>query len=129
MQEIFNTGQGSQFTSFDFTERLQEAGIRISLGGRGRCMDDIFIERLWRSLKCEAVYLHETTDRFTARRLNRDGIGFHDAEASLGGLATTEANKGGMPAETMNKQPRAVPTSQRAQQQQEQDWFKGIPPA
>jgi len=49
--EIFNTDQGSQFTSFAFTGRLREAGVRISMDGRGRCMDNIFIERLWRSLK------------------------------------------------------------------------------
>ena len=57
--EIFNTDQGSQFTSGAFTGRLQAAGIQISMDGRGRCMDNIFIERLWRSLKYEAVYLHE----------------------------------------------------------------------
>ena len=67
--EIFNTDQGSQFTSFAFTARLREAGIRISMDGRGRCMDNIFIERLWRSLKYEAVYLHEIADGFTARRV------------------------------------------------------------
>ena len=49
--EIFNTDQGSQFTGFAFTGRLHAAGIRISMDGRGRCMDKIFIERLWRSLK------------------------------------------------------------------------------
>ena len=53
--EIFNTDQGSQFTGFAFTGRLQAPGIRISMDGRGRCMDNIFIERLWRSLKYEAV--------------------------------------------------------------------------
>jgi len=64
---IFNTDQGSQFTGFVFTGRLQAAGIRISMDGRGRCMDNIFIERLWRSLKYEAVYLHEIADGLTAR--------------------------------------------------------------
>ena len=63
--EIFNTDQGSQFTSFAFTGRLQAAGIRISMDGRGRCMDNIFIERLWRSLEYEAIYLHEIADGFT----------------------------------------------------------------
>ena len=57
--EIFNTDQGSQFTGFAFTGCLRAAGIRISMDGRGRCMDNIFIERLWRSLKYEAIYLHE----------------------------------------------------------------------
>ena len=52
--EIFNTDQGSQFTSFDFTGLLKAAEVTISMDGRGRCMDNIFIERLWRSLKYEA---------------------------------------------------------------------------
>ncbi len=56
--EIFNTDQGSQFTSLPFTSLLQEAGARISMDGRGRWMDNIFIERLWRSLKYECVYLN-----------------------------------------------------------------------
>ena len=57
--EIFNTDQGSQFTSSDYTGRLQEAGIRISMDGRGRVFDNIFIERLWRSVKYEDVYLND----------------------------------------------------------------------
>jgi putative transposase len=56
--EIFNTDQGSQFTSPRFTSVLQRAGVRISMDGRGRWMDNVFIERLWRSLKYECVYLH-----------------------------------------------------------------------
>jgi putative transposase len=56
--EIFNTDQGSQFTSPRFTGVLQDAGIRISMDGRGRWIDNVFIERLWRSLKYECVYLH-----------------------------------------------------------------------
>jgi len=56
--EIMNTDQGSQFTSFVWTDTLKRAGIRISMDGRGRCIDNIFIERLWRSLKYECVYLH-----------------------------------------------------------------------
>jgi putative transposase len=55
---IFNTDQGSQFTSFDFTEALKDAGVRISMDGKGRWMDNVFIERLWRSLKYELVYLN-----------------------------------------------------------------------
>ncbi len=57
--EIFNTDQGSQFTSLEFTEVLKRAGIRISMDGKGRWMDNVFIERLWRSLKYEQVYLAE----------------------------------------------------------------------
>ncbi len=56
--EIFNTDQGSQFTSLAFTQVLITAGIRISMDGKGRWMDNVFIERLWRSLKYECVYLH-----------------------------------------------------------------------
>ena len=65
--EIFNTDQGSQFTSRAFTGQLEAAGIRCSMDGRGRCLDNVFIERLWRSLKYEAVYLHELLDGFAAR--------------------------------------------------------------
>ena len=56
--EIFNTDQGSQFTSAEFTDVLKAAGVRISMDGRGRWMHNVFIERLWRSLKYECVYLH-----------------------------------------------------------------------
>lgn len=57
--EIFNSDQGSQFTSEKFTGELEKRGITISMDGRGRCFDNIFIERLWRSLKYEEVYLKE----------------------------------------------------------------------
>jgi putative transposase len=56
--EIMNTDQGSQFTSFAWTDRLKRIGTRISMDGKGRCLDNIFIERLWRSLKYECVCLH-----------------------------------------------------------------------
>jgi len=55
--EIFNTDQGAQFTSDDFTNVLKHAGVRISMDGKGRWIDNVFIERLWRSLKYEEVYL------------------------------------------------------------------------
>jgi putative transposase len=57
--EIFNSDQGSQFTSERFTGELERRGISISMDGRGRCFDNIFIERLWRSLKYEEVYLKD----------------------------------------------------------------------
>jgi len=56
---IFNTDQGSQYTSGDFTGRLLEAGIQISMDGKGRALDNIFVERLWRSVKYEEVYLKD----------------------------------------------------------------------
>ena len=60
--EIFNTDQGSQFTSAAFTGTLAAAGVRISMDGRGRWMDNVFIERLWRSLKHEDIYLKGYVD-------------------------------------------------------------------
>ena len=73
--EIFNTDQGSQFTSYDFTKTLKEAGTKISMDGKGRWMDNIFIERLWRSVKWECVYLRE----FESGSHARDELGryFH----------------------------------------------------
>ncbi len=69
--KIFNTDQGAQFTSVAFTGRLEAAGIAISMDGRGRFMDNIFIERLWRSIKYEEVHLKAYADGREAR----DGIG------------------------------------------------------
>ena len=68
--EIFNTDQGSQFTSSEFTQRVEQAGVRMSMDGRGRCWDNIFIERLWRSLKYADIYLkgYETVAEI------RDGV-------------------------------------------------------
>jgi putative transposase len=57
--EIFNSDQGSQFTSERFLSELEQGAIAISMDGRGRCLDNIFIERLWRSLKYEEVYLKD----------------------------------------------------------------------
>jgi putative transposase len=69
--DVFNTDQGSQFTSDVFTGRLASAGVKISMDGRGRWMDNVFIERLWRSLKYEDVYLKGYADGREAR----NGIG------------------------------------------------------
>jgi putative transposase len=60
--EIFNSDQGAQFTSHDFTKRLLDEGIQISMDGRGRVFDNIFIERLWRALKYEDIYLKDYVD-------------------------------------------------------------------
>ena len=56
--EVFNTDQGVQFTAAAWTGRLEGAGVAVSMDGRGRCLDNIFVERLWRSVKYEDVYLH-----------------------------------------------------------------------
>ncbi len=127
--EIFNTDQGSPFTSFAFTGRLQAPGIRISMDGRGRCMDNIFIERLWRSLKYEAVSLHEIADGFTARRVIGEWIGFYNTirpHSALGGRTPAEAYRGDTPVDMMDKPLRALTTPPKAQQQQQEDPFKGI---
>ena len=65
--EVFNTDQGSQFTCAGFVDTLLEAGIAVSMDGRGRWMDNVFIERLWRSLKYEEVYLKDYADVREAR--------------------------------------------------------------
>ncbi len=64
--ELFNSDQGCQFTSSDFTDILLEAGVRVSMDGKGRCMDNIFTERLWRSYKYEDVYIKDYDDVRTA---------------------------------------------------------------
>ena len=86
--EIFNTDQGSQFTSLGFTGVLKDAVIAISMDGRGRCMDNIFIERLWRSLKYEAVHLHELTDGFKAERVIGGWLDFYNTERPHSALAS-----------------------------------------
>ena len=78
--EIMNTDQGSQFTGAAWITTLTEADVKISMDGRGRYLDNIFIERLWRSLKQEAVYLHELQDGFQAKRVIKDWIGFYNSE-------------------------------------------------
>ncbi len=69
--EIFNSDQGSQFTSLDFTSKLKQKDIRISMDGRGRFIDNIFTERLWRSLKYEEVYIKD----YQKVREAKEGIG------------------------------------------------------
>jgi putative transposase len=60
--EVFNTDQGVQFTSAAYTGRLEAAGAKVSMDGKGRCLDNVFVERLWRTVKYEEIYLwrHET---------------------------------------------------------------------
>ena len=92
--EIFNTDQGSQFTSLAFTEVLKAAGVRISMDARGRWMDNVFIERLWRSLKYECIYLHAFETGSQARVGIGRWIGYDNADrphSALGGLTPEEA--------------------------------------
>ena len=85
--DIFNTDQGSQFTSFAFTAVLKDAEIRISMDGRGRWMDNVFIERLWRSLKYECVYLHAFETGSELRVGLTRWIGYYNADRPHSGLA------------------------------------------
>ena len=78
--EICNTDQGSQFTGSAWSTTLTHAGVRISMDGRGRYLDNIFNERLRRSLKQEAIYLEEITDGFQARRVVKNWMAFYNTE-------------------------------------------------
>lgn len=92
--DIFNTDQGSQFTSEGFTGILQEHGIRISMDGKGRYSDNLFIERLWRTVKYEEVYLKGYEDGRDARISLGDYFHFYNAERphqSLGYRTPAEA--------------------------------------
>jgi putative transposase len=64
--EIFNSDQGSQFTAAAFTSRLERRGVAVSMDGRGRALDNVFVERLWRSVKYEEVYLRDYADGWEA---------------------------------------------------------------
>ena len=85
--EIFNSDQGSQFTSEKFTGELAEREIAISMDGRGRCMDNIFIERLWRSLKYEEVYLKDYESVTEARAGIEKYLRFYNQERPHQSLA------------------------------------------
>ena len=94
-----------------------------SMDDRGRDMDNIFIERLWRSLKYEVVYLHEPSDGFLAERVIGQRIGFYNTErrhSALGGRTPDEAYRAGRPLDNIDKA-RVLPTSPQAQQQQQED--------
>ncbi len=84
--EIFNTDQGSQFTSDDWTGVLKKSGVAISMDGRGRWIDNVFIERLWRSAKYEEVYLHAYDNGTEARKSLSTYFGFYNARRSHQGL-------------------------------------------
>jgi putative transposase len=76
--EIFNTDQGSQFTSNEFTNLLKNNAIKISMDGKGRWVDNVFIERLWRSFKYECVYLHEMKTGLELKQKTKQWIDFYN---------------------------------------------------
>jgi len=97
--EIFNSDQGSQFTSPQFTKVLRDAEIRISMDGKGRWMDNVFIERLWRSLKYECIYLHAFETGSELRGGLTQWVGYYNARrphSSLDGRTPDEAYAAGM---------------------------------
>jgi putative transposase len=76
---IMNTEQGSQYTGADWITTLTKAEIKVSMDCRERYLDNIFIKRLWRSLKQEAVYLHEINNSFQAKQIIDDWVGFYNS--------------------------------------------------
>lgn len=78
--EIFNSDQGSQFTTPRFTQILKDANIRISMDGRGRALDNIFVERLWRSVKHECIYLRDLKNVPETRAVLKDYFAFYNHE-------------------------------------------------
>jgi putative transposase len=97
--EIFNTDQGSQFTSEDFTEPLLARGVQLSMDGKGRWLDNVFVERLWRSLKYEEVYLHAYDSLTAARAGIASYFSFFNAERphdALGGQTPTRFYAGSL---------------------------------
>src|SRR5438270_9839484 len=127
--EIFNTDQGSQFTSGDFTGMLAAAGIRISMDGRGRWIDNVFIERLWRSLKYEDIYLKGYADGREARAGIGEWLAFynhrrpHQALANRTPMTVWRDGAGTLGGEAVDMTLRldnaaALPTYPQPQQQQ-----------
>ena len=84
--EVFNTDQGSQFTSGEFTQDLQDHGVKISMDGKGRYSDNIYVERLWRTVKYEEVYLKAYTTATDARRELGAYFRFYNNQRSLPAL-------------------------------------------
>ena len=76
--EVFNTDQGSQFTSLDFTQVLREHGVKVSMDGKGRYSDNIFVERLWRTVKYEEVFLKAYASVLEAQRGLEDYFRFYN---------------------------------------------------
>jgi putative transposase len=85
--EIFNTDQGSQFTSAEFMPLLESRGIRISMDGKGRAIDNIFVERLWKSVKYEHIYLHIYDDAVQLYNGLKAYFGFYNQDRPYQGLA------------------------------------------
>ena len=120
--EIFNTDQGVQFTCEAFITTLSDQGIRISMDGKGRCLDNIFCERLWRSLKYEEVYLKAYATTAEARTEIGKWFRFYNDERphqALNYLTPRQFFAAATPVDMWTTQERALPTSPQAQQPQQ----------
>ena len=112
--EIFNTDQGCQFTAWAWTQRLKDAGVRISMDGRGRFLDNIFIERLWRSLKYECVYLHAFAGGSDARRGIEAWMSFYNhrrPHTAHGGATPASVYRDALSASGPGSRPALQPTA------------------
>ena len=121
--EIFNTDQGVQFTAAAFIETLEASGVRISMDGKGRFLDNIFIERLWRSLKYEEVFTHAYASVAEARLGIGAWLSFYNDERkhqTLGYRTPKEIFEAGRPVDMWTTQASALPTSPQPQQQQQE---------
>ena len=103
--EIFNTDQGSQFTSIEFIKLLKGAGVSISMDGKGAWRDNVFIERLWRSIKYEEIYLHAYLSVPEARAGIGKYIEFYNQRRPHSSLA------GNTPEQAYFKQPKPIPVA------------------
>jgi putative transposase len=124
--EIFNTDQGVQFTSAAFVEQLETAGVRVSMDGKGRFLDNIFIERLWRSLKYEDVFIKAYGSVIEARRgiggwisfyndvRPHQALGYQTPRAVFAGEACEHVDN---PSASLRDAP-ALPTCSQAQHQE-----------
>ena len=122
--EIFNTDQGVQFTASAFIETLAAQGVQISMDGKGRFLDNIFIERLWRSLKYEEVFTHAYASVLEARRSIGKWLNFYNdvrKHQALGYHTPRQIFEATRPVDMWTTQEKALPTSPQAQQHQERD--------
>ena len=92
--EVFNTNQGSQFTSLEFTQVLKEQWVKISMDGKGRYQDNIFVERLWRTVKYEEVYLKAYASVLEAQRGLEDYFRFLQRAQAPPGPGLPDSGRG-----------------------------------
>ena len=113
--QIFNTDQGSQFTSEAFTSMLLAQGVQVSMDGRGRCMDNVFVERLWRSIKYEEVYLKAYQNGTEARKGIGAYLAFYNQERphqALGYRSPGQVFQAVSPQRCLLEHPQALPSDE-----------------